>query len=72
MELPNDVLRGDGFAVWIAVDGSPCAHYGMEYEEADAGSGARRSAAGLHLRQIRCELTPPIEIDTSCSHPLVW
>ncbi len=39
MELPNDVLRGDGFAVWIAVDGSPCAHYGMEYEEADAVAG---------------------------------
>ena len=43
MEIPKDVLSGDGFEVWIAVDGSPCAQYGMQYEEADAVAGPQVS-----------------------------
>ncbi len=70
MEIPNDVLSGDGFEVWIAVDGSPCAQYGMEYEEAMRWR-ARRSAAGLRLRQIRCVLVPSdlSAVDISCFQP---
>ena len=43
MELPKDVLRGDGFEVWIAVDGVPCTQYDMQYEEADAVAGPQVS-----------------------------
>ena len=58
MELPRDVLRGDGFAVWIAVDGSPCANYGMEYEEADAVAGPQVSCwIASQANKVRADST---------------
>ena len=39
METSNGVLSGDGFDVWIDMDGVPCAQYGVQYEKADAVAG---------------------------------